>query len=270
VLLECGDRAGAEVLWTEVRELANRSHDATLAVHAESGPVAAAYLDGRLEEALALAEATSDRAREIGVGAGSFRGMAIQARFALGRGSAGDLEFVSGRSRPTAAQRALVLAELGRHEEAHVVRERFGDIGADEDESAITVLLFLFAAAIKGDDAPTMQALSRRLAPYGDQLHARSWLWSIGRFLGDAAALLDDPRGALSHYERALDVCAKVRFRPEIATIRLHQAGLLLQHFPNEHAKAQDSLDFAIAEFRAMNMQPALERALRHKGLLHA
>ena len=35
-------------------------------------------------------------------------------------------------------------------------------------------------------------------------------------------------------------------------------------------AEAQAHLDFAIEEFRAMKMQPALERALRHKGLLHA
>jgi hypothetical protein len=28
--------------------------------------------------------------------------------------------------------------------------------------------------------------------------------------------------------------------------------------------------DFAIDEFRAMKMQPSLERALRHKELLHA
>jgi len=29
-------------------------------------------------------------------------------------------------------------------------------------------------------------------------------------------------------------------------------------------------LDFAIAEFRDMKMQPSLERALKHKGLLTA
>jgi hypothetical protein len=34
--------------------------------------------------------------------------------------------------------------------------------------------------------------------------------------------------------------------------------------------EAQAHLDFVIEEFRAMKMQPALERALRHKGLLHA
>jgi hypothetical protein len=35
-------------------------------------------------------------------------------------------------------------------------------------------------------------------------------------------------------------------------------------HFAIEH------LDFAIAELRKMKMQPALERALRHRGLLKA
>ena len=35
-------------------------------------------------------------------------------------------------------------------------------------------------------------------------------------------------------------------------------------------AEGSQHLDFAIEEFRAMKMQPSLERALRHKGLLHA
>jgi hypothetical protein len=34
--------------------------------------------------------------------------------------------------------------------------------------------------------------------------------------------------------------------------------------------EAQEHLDFAIEELRGMKMQPSLERALRHKGLLHA
>jgi hypothetical protein len=37
-----------------------------------------------------------------------------------------------------------------------------------------------------------------------------------------------------------------------------------------QRAEAVGHLDFAIAEFRAMKMQPYLERALRHKGLLKA
>jgi hypothetical protein len=33
---------------------------------------------------------------------------------------------------------------------------------------------------------------------------------------------------------------------------------------------AIEHLDFAIGEFREMKMQPSLERALRHRGLLKA
>jgi len=35
-------------------------------------------------------------------------------------------------------------------------------------------------------------------------------------------------------------------------------------------AEAREHLDFAIAEFREMRMQPSLEQALRHKDVLKA
>ena len=35
-------------------------------------------------------------------------------------------------------------------------------------------------------------------------------------------------------------------------------------------AEGLEHLDFAIQELRAMKMQPSLERALRHNGLLRA
>jgi len=44
----------------------------------------------------------------------------------------------------------------------------------------------------------------------------------------------------------------------------------LLEHYSDEHDAAIEHLDFAIAELRDMKMQPALERALRHPGLLKA
>jgi hypothetical protein len=43
-----------------------------------------------------------------------------------------------------------------------------------------------------------------------------------------------------------------------------------LQAGSDSYAETQRQLDVAIKEFRAMKMQPALERALSHKGLLHA
>jgi len=38
----------------------------------------------------------------------------------------------------------------------------------------------------------------------------------------------------------------------------------------DRRTEALEHLDFAIAEFRDMKMQPSLERALKHKGLLGA
>ncbi len=79
-----------------------------------------------------------------------------------------------------------------------------------------------------------------------------------------------DPAAAGEYYAQALDVCGKLRFRPEIALTRLQLAELLLAHYPEEWTEAIEHLDFAVAELREMKMQPSLERALKHKGLLHA
>jgi hypothetical protein len=42
------------------------------------------------------------------------------------------------------------------------------------------------------------------------------------------------------------------------------------QYADSSRAEALAHLDFAIAEFREMKMQPSLERALRHKEVLKA
>ena len=54
------------------------------------------------------------------------------------------------------------------------------------------------------------------------------------------------------------------------ALTRLQLAELLLEDYPEEKSEAQEHLDFTIAEFRDMKMQPSLERALKHKEILGA
>jgi len=88
--------------------------------------------------------------------------------------------------------------------------------------------------------------------------------------MGAAAALLGRPDEARAHYKEALEVAGEMRFRPEVALTRLQLAELLLEHYPDERAEALEYLDFAIAEFRDMKMQPSLERALRRKDILKA
>lgn len=61
-----------------------------------------------------------------------------------------------------------------------------------------------------------------------------------------------------------------MRFRPEVTLTRLQLAELLLDHYPEERAEALEHLNFAIAEFRDMKMQPSLEGALHHKDILKA
>jgi hypothetical protein len=90
------------------------------------------------------------------------------------------------------------------------------------------------------------------------------------RLLGDGAQLIGKAGEAVNYYSKAIEICEKVRFRPELALSRLGLAEVLLDHYPNERGAAIEHLDFAIAELRDMKMQPALERALRHRGLLKA
>jgi len=73
-----------------------------------------------------------------------------------------------------------------------------------------------------------------------------------------------------THYKEALRLTIDMRFRPELALTRLQLAELLLEHYSDEMSDALEHLNSAISEFREMKMQPSLERALRHKGILGA
>ncbi|MEW6185915.1 MAG: hypothetical protein AB1585_09285 [Thermodesulfobacteriota bacterium] len=88
--------------------------------------------------------------------------------------------------------------------------------------------------------------------------------------MGGATALLERYDEARQHYQEAIRVCTEMRIRPELALTRLQLAELLLDQYPQEKSEAMDHLDFAIAEFREMKMQPSLTRALRHKEILKA
>ena len=81
-------------------------------------------------------------------------------------------------------------------------------------------------------------------------------------------ALLGRYEEALQHYQEAIRICTEMRSRPELALTRLQLAELLLEHFPQEKSDAIAHLDFAIAEFQEMKMQPSLQRALHHKEIL--
>jgi hypothetical protein len=227
-----------------------------------------AFLDGRLEESLALHAARLVRAEELGVRAPGLQKPPVL----LGR-AADFLNEWENPGRPAQARRAVFLAHLGRYDEVRAIRATFGDVGSDHDESGLHILVDLLEAAILTDDRETTQALKRRLAPLATEGYlgnASGVAVSLGRLLGGAAKLLGQPEEARGYYNQGLEFCARIRFRPETALIRLELAELLLESYPDERATAIEHLDFAIGEFREMKMQPFLERALRHRGLLKA
>lgn len=171
------------------------------------------------------------------------------------------------------AREALALVHLGRVPEARAALGRVltqYSIGLEGDERAAPFLTFLLEAAVLVGDREAAALLAGHLGV----LAPLPWLYLAqtcpARHLGAAAALLGEPEKAKPYYQQALEVCAKIRFRPEIALTRLQLAELLLEHYRDARTEAIQHLDFAIAEFQEMKMQPSLERVLRHKGLLKA
>jgi DNA-binding CsgD family transcriptional regulator len=84
----------------------------------------------------------------------------------------------------------------------------------------------------------------------------------IPRLLGEAANLAGESDRALKFFHEALEVSIKARHRPEQALSRFDMADLCLDHYPDRRDEALEHLEFAIAEFREMKMQPSLDRAL--------
>ena len=246
-----GERGVVEELWREVDELATRTQDPNVLFLPLQTQLTLRTLDGRLEEVLEAGEDLIARAQELGIPRRG-RQFALQQTLwpllYLGRTDQvlEEMEqFVSdmgltiqGYSR---AVRGLIPAHLGQRGEAedilHNSIKLLDQVDAQGDETATGLPVILLQTAV---------------------------------LLEAAAVLLGETDKARDYYHQALEACAKIGFRPEIALTRLHLAELLLDHYPDERPEAMEHLEFAIGEFRDMKMQPSLERGLRHRETLKA
>jgi tetratricopeptide (TPR) repeat protein len=169
--------------------------------------------------------------------------------------------------------KAYYLVCGGEREEAVNVLDEAADHYAAEPEKTrhdFGTLVLLLETAVLAKHTRAAEILLNLLASAAYKATGLSNLTCVARHLGGAAALLGRYEEARKHYKEAIKVCTEMRFRPELALTRLQLAELLLEHYPKERAEALEHLDFAIAEFRDMKMQPWLERALRHKEILKA
>ncbi len=294
---ERGMRDRAEAVWEEHDALASRTSDpSSVLMSLDRAPIRAT-LDGKLEEAAGYVDVLLDRARELGV---EGRGRALQAcgraLVYLGRAEEA-LSLHSFEGAPSVHQRtyesyALCLAHLGRWEEVQAYLE--DPLAPFGGEAPVFYVAMLFEAAVIAGHRQAVEIMAPRLESRVQITMGSNGLMlcSLGRLRGAGALLLGHPAEARTLYQRALDDCRRIRSRPEVALTRLELAELLLQEAVRHQQSAVSAapslgkergltadrlkadalahLDFAIAEFRAMKMQPALERALRHKGLLGA
>jgi hypothetical protein len=280
VMLERGERAQAEEQWAQLSAIADRTRDNLARLASIQSRLVLAYYDGQLDVALEMDSEVERITAETGTSApttGVFA-VPIYSLVLLGRAPEA-LDRSSGYPRSDMAFKAWTLAQLGRNEEAWELRSRFGDLTSESDETHMVYLGLLLESATLGGDKDFVVALRKRLMPMGQYCCAGLWGISWNRVLGASAALIGEHEGARAHYLLAIEQCMKIGLRPELALSHLGLSELLLDPSaqPNPKGTREDDedeamrhLDIAIAELGDMKMQPALERALRHKEVLKA
>lgn len=266
VLLESGQRQRAEKLHHHIKEIAERTGQANLLLNGMLMDGILATLDGRLEDAAAMGPAMLARGEQMGFAQfAAVNGFlsSVMSMFHLGRLDEIPRLF---KANP-GVERGSVRAFIGQHGEATDILEKWvvaqPGVGSADDEVQTTGDMLLLQAALRIEHRAAVELLLPRLSGCGLCTTGLFFPTCISRHLGAAAALLGRPDEARKYYDEALKVCAEMRFRPELALTRLQLAELLLEHYPDEKADAQEHLDFAIKEFREMKMQPSLDRALK-------
>jgi hypothetical protein len=168
------------------------------------------------------------------------------------------------------APRARLLAHAGKAAEAKLAMRPL--LGRRVEDLAIGEAPILLDAMIALNDRDGVTRLLPAVRP-SDRAAASGGFAAMltpARLLGAASAFLGDHAQARKDYTLAVELSSKIRSRPEMALARLGLAQILLDHYPAERGEAVEHLDFAIAEFRDMKMQPSLERALKRKDILKA
>jgi hypothetical protein len=269
--LLAGDRRAWETTVGEgLATLAARSQDINLQVSTKGHELLKMVMDGHLEDALEAARNAADAWLESRVSVAGIASPARQAAAYLGREVESEI-FARGSQIFVDVNRAHEGAESEEMDE-DFLRTYRAILNPIESDSAYVLRFFggYLAFAVRLGEKQDVRTIlnSSDLPP--ESFSAPLDVVSMGRLYGLAEAFLGEVTTARQHLEQAIEACRQLPHRPELALASLQLAELLLEHYPDERDSAMEHLDFAIAEFREMKMQPSLERALRHRGLLKA
>ena len=272
-----GQRQRAEEAWHELQSLGERSGLVYSLPTLMLYEAILASLDGRLEDAAEIAARMQAQGKELGLSefvAWFVAYAGLRPLLHLGKADKAAQLVETVQLTMLSVLTVQCLAHLGHDAEVTEMLEqqvlRRPGIGSAKDEVAEWWDIMLLEASVLVQHREAAELLVRRLSRSSICTTGHFFMTCTARHLGAAAAFLGRPDEARTHYQEALKVATEMRFRPEIALTRLQLAELLLEHYPDERSEALEHLDFAIAEFRDMKMQPSLEHALKHKEILGA
>ncbi len=270
VLCDSGDIEGAQRIWRELDEYADRVDDPYVRSWQMFSLSARTYFAGELEKTADIGDDLMSRADNMGIAAwGRLVGAWLRpaALISLGRFDEVLQTAWAFEALPYGeAIGAQIYAMCGRREEARtamdkaLVREKSN---GEEWTDRVTLMALLYAAT-QLEEREVVASLLPRLEDAVRYSHNNMAL-TTGRVLGTASMLLGDAEQARLQFEDALAVARNLPSRPEVALVRSEMARLLFEHFPEERAAAIEHLNEASREFQAMGMTPALEEAMRLK-----
>jgi hypothetical protein len=271
--MPAADRAGFDDAIERCQALAEKTHQPNVVLLAHTLRGISSLVDGRLDECRSAADDLVARGENLGLtsyAATLSHTFELRACFLMGSDMTAAF-----RSEPMSGTRGplSILRSLDDPETVAIQLDRFlTSFRAVPRAGVAPPVAVMIDSALRIGDAESVRRLRSSMPSMSHERFMALPIWpvSTGRLLGDAAALLEEPAEARGLYERGLHDCTAFRMRPELALCRLGLAEVLLGHYPDEHDAAIEHLDFAISEFREMRMQPSLERALRHRGLLKA
>jgi tetratricopeptide (TPR) repeat protein len=268
VYSENGQRAKAGEVIEELAALHERTKAVRAAAVVALGQAVEMFADGRFDDALLEQEQAGEIYRAAGGSDNTYERYAgIRFHVEILRQPPEQVEPPEGASRAAVARRALRLAKLGASQEALGLVSSLIGPSLNVLGSIPHGLVIALEAVVDLRELELAEEIVTRLRPQSSLVFMNG---VVARHIADAFVLLGRSTEALEYYQQALTLAEEMRFRPELALTRAHLAELLLDHYPEEHDTAIEHLDFAIAEFRDMKMQPALERALGRRGLLKA
>ena len=246
--LSFGDRERAEALIDDLERRVTERRLSPARVNAWKAVMAT--LDGRLEHAVDVGEELTAAVRVV---------VRNRAFLHLGRFD----EAIEGAHEPWA--RVVHLAASG-----HLERARTELSAIDRAIPSDWLLTLELEARTLLGDTDEVSSLLDELSSGTAITTGLFYPTMIDRHRAAALHLLGQHVEARERYDAALRDAERIRFRPEVALVRLGLAKLLLDHYPDERDVALDHLAFAIDEFGEMKMQPAIEEALAKKEILKA